>query len=174
LVLAGPWDREVDLQERVRVAVEDRGRPVLLEERDVLEPVDVLAGRRLEQVDVLDQRDVLLVREPVPCEELRVDRLDLLGLGVGEIVAAHRSTECRSAMRAVGLAASSSSALIASNRWTSERISRSVCPTVYVVPASGTRAIADASTVSAARSSGSSEWTFVFPHARASICSSMV
>ena len=35
------------------------------------------------------------------------------------------------------------------------------------MPVSGTFAIAAASTVSAARSSGSSEWMFVFPHARA-------
>jgi hypothetical protein len=42
------------------------------------------------------------------------------------------------------------------------------------VPVSGTFAIAAASTVSAARSSGSSEWMFVFPHARAIICVSSV
>ena len=87
LVLATLGDREVDLQEGVRVAVEDRRHAVLLEQRDVLEPVDVLArGRRLE-VDVLDERDVLLVREAMAGEELGVDRLDLLRLGVGELVA---------------------------------------------------------------------------------------
>ena len=42
------------------------------------------------------------------------------------------------------------------------------------VPAGGTFAIAAASTVSAQRSSGSRECTFVFPHARASICTSSV
>src|SRR5580765_2813986 len=52
LVLPALGNREVDLEERVRVAVEDRGHPVFLEERDVLEPVDVLAGGRVEQVDV--------------------------------------------------------------------------------------------------------------------------
>ena len=50
----------------------------------------------------------------------------------------------------------------------------SVTPGMYVVPASGTFAIAAASTVSAQRSSGSSEWMFVLPHARASICTSSV
>ena len=50
----------------------------------------------------------------------------------------------------------------------------SVNPGMYWVPASGTFAIAAASRVSAQRSSGSSEWMFVFPHARASICTSSV
>src|SRR3712207_7011299 len=73
-------DLEVDLQERVRVAVEDGRHAVLLEQRDVLEPVDVLAGGRSQEVDVLDERAVLLVREPLSREVLRVDRDDLLGL----------------------------------------------------------------------------------------------
>ena len=47
-------------------------------------------------------------------------------------------------------------------------------PTVCCVPASGTCAIADASAVRAARSSGSSEWTLVLPQARANIWHSMV
>src|SRR5438445_2255769 len=42
LVPAPLRDREVDLQERVRIAVEDRGDAVLGQELDVLEPVDVL------------------------------------------------------------------------------------------------------------------------------------
>ena len=42
-------------------------------------------------------------------------------------------------------------------------------PGIQSVPASGTFAIAEASTVSAHRSSGSSECTFVLPQARASI-----
>ena len=50
----------------------------------------------------------------------------------------------------------------------------SLTPGIHPVPASGTFAIAAASTVSAQRSSGSSEWTFVLPHARASICTSSV
>src|SRR4030095_15586195 len=45
LVLAALGDREVDLQEGVGVAVEDGRRTLLLEQLDVLEPVDVLAGR---------------------------------------------------------------------------------------------------------------------------------
>ena len=47
-------------------------------------------------------------------------------------------------------------------------------PTVYCVPASGTMAIAEASIVSAARSSGSSECTLVLPQARAIIWHSIV
>src|SRR4029078_5438140 len=47
-------------------------------------------------------------------------------------------------------------------------------PTVKSVPASGTCAIAEASMVSAARSSGSRLCTSVLPQARASICASMV
>ena len=80
LVLAAGGDREVDLDERVRVAVEDGGRALLLEQLDVLEPVDVRAGRGRDQVDVLDQRDVLLVGEAVAGEVLGVDPDDLLGL----------------------------------------------------------------------------------------------
>ena len=87
-------------------------------------------GSRGHEIDVLHERHVLLVREAVPREELGVERLDLLGLGVGEIVGAHASTECRSVTWAVGFAMSSSSALIARRRCTSARISRSVWPTV--------------------------------------------
>ena len=47
-------------------------------------------------------------------------------------------------------------------------------PTVYWVPAIGTCAQAEASIVSAARSSGSSEWILVLPQARANSCASMV
>src|SRR3954451_21162033 len=74
LVLPPRRDREVDLEERVRVAVEDGGHVVLDEQFDVLEPVDVLARRRRDEVDVVDERDVLLIREPVPREHLGVDR----------------------------------------------------------------------------------------------------
>ena len=42
-------------------------------------------------------------------------------------------------------------------------------PGIQLVPASGTRAIAEASIVSATRSSGSRLWTCDFPHARASV-----
>jgi hypothetical protein len=84
LVLAPLRDGEVDLQERVRVAVEDGGDTLLLEQLDVFEPVEVLAGRRREQVDVLDLGDVLLVGEPVAGEVLGVDRPDLLGLSRGQ------------------------------------------------------------------------------------------
>jgi hypothetical protein len=80
LVLAALRDREVDPQERVRVAVED-GRDALLDEEvDVLEPVDVLARRGGEQVDVLDQAHVLLVGESLAGEVLGVEALLLLGL----------------------------------------------------------------------------------------------
>jgi hypothetical protein len=47
-------------------------------------------------------------------------------------------------------------------------------PGIQDVPASGTRAIADASIVSATRSSGSRLWTCDLPHARASVCASSV
>ena len=47
-------------------------------------------------------------------------------------------------------------------------------PGTQHVPASGTRAIAAASTVSATRSSGSRLWTCDLPHARASVCVSSV
>ena len=47
-------------------------------------------------------------------------------------------------------------------------------PGIQLVPASGTRAIAAASTVSATRSSGSRLWTCDLPHARASVCVSSV
>ena len=83
LVLAPLGDVEVDADEGVRVAVEDRGRALLLEELDVLEPVDVLArGRRL-QVDVVQFGDVLLVGLALPREVLGVDVLDLFGLAAG-------------------------------------------------------------------------------------------
>src|SRR3954452_12782299 len=74
LVLAALGDREVDLEERVRVAVEDGRDAVLDEQRDVLEPVDVLARGRRDEVDVVEQRDVLLIGEPLPRENLGVDR----------------------------------------------------------------------------------------------------
>ncbi len=47
-------------------------------------------------------------------------------------------------------------------------------PGIQLVPASGTRAIAAASTVSATRSSGSRLWTCDLPQARASVCASSV
>ena len=74
--------------------------------------------------------DVLLVREALPGEELRVDRLDLLGLGVGELVAWLSSLLHRSQVGDLRRTSSSSSALIASSRLTSARISCSVWPTV--------------------------------------------
>src|SRR5688500_12290803 len=80
LVLATLGNLEVDLQERVRVAVEDGRDAVLLQELDVLEPVEVVAGRGREQVDVLDLADVLLIGEASAGEVLGVDRADLLGL----------------------------------------------------------------------------------------------
>src|SRR5215210_1936329 len=80
LVLAAGGDVEVDLQERVRVAVEDGRHPLLLEQLDVLEPVDVLARRGGLEVDLLECRDVLLVREALAGQVLGVDREDLLGL----------------------------------------------------------------------------------------------
>ncbi len=68
-------NREVDLQERVRVAVEHGRDAVLLEQLDVLEPVDVPPGVAASEVDVLDEARVLLVREAVAGEVLGVDRL---------------------------------------------------------------------------------------------------
>src|SRR3712207_8450443 len=57
-------DLEVDLQERVRIAVEDGRHAVLLEQRDVLEPVDVLAGGRRseEHTSELQSRQYLVCR----------------------------------------------------------------------------------------------------------------
>src|SRR4029079_11132101 len=52
--------------------------------------------------------------------------------------------------------------------------SRPFAPGIHSVPASGTFAIAAASTVSATRSSGSRLWTWDLPHARASVCASRV
>src|SRR2546428_4391922 len=80
LVLTTLGNREVDLQERVRVAVEDRREPVLLEQLDVLEPVDVLTRRRREKVDVVDEVDVLLVWKPSAREVLGIEPGRLLGL----------------------------------------------------------------------------------------------
>src|SRR4051812_25198554 len=60
LGLPSLWNREVDLDERVRVAIEDGGRAVFLEQLHVLEPVDVLTRRGRVEVDALDQRRVLL------------------------------------------------------------------------------------------------------------------
>jgi hypothetical protein len=73
-------NREVDADEGVGVAVEDGRDPLLFEELDVLEPVEVFAGSRREEVDVLDLGDVLLVREAPAGEILGVDLNDLLGL----------------------------------------------------------------------------------------------
>jgi hypothetical protein len=80
LVLAPLRDGEVDLEEGVRVAVEDGRDSLLLEELDVLEPVQVLARRRGGEVDVLDERDVFLVREAMAREVLGIELDDLLGL----------------------------------------------------------------------------------------------
>src|ERR687898_1672408 len=68
LVLATRGDREVDLEEGVRIAVEHRRHALLLEQLDVLEPVEVLTGGGGVEVDVLDERDVLLVWEALPRE----------------------------------------------------------------------------------------------------------
>src|SRR5437764_8543235 len=78
LVLPPFRDREVDLEERVRVAVEDRRDTVLDEQLDVLEPVDVAARRRRLEIDVLDLGHVLLIRETVPREVLGVDPIRLI------------------------------------------------------------------------------------------------
>src|SRR4051812_10135496 len=95
LVLAALGDREVDLQEGVGVAVEDGGRALLLEQLDVLQPVEVLAGGRGVEVDVRHQADVLLVGVALAGEVLGVDREDLLGL-------THRSTASWSGIRSIG------------------------------------------------------------------------
>src|SRR3982751_4002262 len=80
LVLAAGRDREVDLDEGVGVAIEDRRRALLLQQLDVLEPVDVRARRCGLEVDPLDQRGVLLVGVALAREELGVERDDLLRL----------------------------------------------------------------------------------------------
>src|SRR5437016_995484 len=80
LVLAAFRNREVDLQEGVRVTVEHGRNAVLLEELDILEPVEVRPRRRRLEVDVFDERDVLLVRKATSGEVLRVERDLLLGL----------------------------------------------------------------------------------------------
>jgi hypothetical protein len=79
LVLAPRRDVEVDLQERVGVAVEHGRHAVLDEQRDVLEPVDVLARSRRQQVHIVEERHVLLVGEAPARQVLGVDREDLLG-----------------------------------------------------------------------------------------------
>ena len=55
-----------------------------------------------------------------------------------------------------------------------DRHSLPFAPGIQSVPASGTFAIAAASTVSATRSSGSRLWTWDLPQARASVCASRV
>ena len=54
------------------------------------------------------------------------------------------------------------------------QLSLSSCPGIQSVPASGTRAMAAASTVSATRSSGSRLCTWLLPQARAMVCASSV
>src|SRR5262245_851755 len=134
-VLATLGDRKVDLDERVRVPVEDGGDAVLLEQRHVLEPVDVVSGRERQQVDVVEKRDVLLVREALAREELGVDRLDLLRLRVVDLVVmlGHlgylpATRRCSTSVGAGRWASRSSSALSARSLRTSERISFSVTP----------------------------------------------
>src|SRR6185312_9379603 len=86
-------DVEVDLQERVRVAVEHRRHPLLLEQLDILEPVDVLARRGRLEVDAVERRDVLLIREALAAQVLGVDREDLLRLARARLrLGAHRAS----------------------------------------------------------------------------------
>ena len=66
-------DVEVDLEKGVGVPVKHRRDALLLEQVDVLQPVEVPAGRQLHQVEVLDERDVLLVLEPTTGEGLGID-----------------------------------------------------------------------------------------------------
>src|SRR5262249_24447630 len=73
---------EVELEERVRVRVEDGRDAVLLQQLDVLEPVDVAARRAREEVDVGRHRAVLLVRVPSAGQVLGVDPDGLVGLAV--------------------------------------------------------------------------------------------
>src|ERR1700733_7496484 len=63
LVLVARRNREVDLQERVRVAIEHPGGALFLE-----------------QVNILDERNVLLVGEPPARQVLGVDRARVFGL----------------------------------------------------------------------------------------------
>ena len=111
LVLPSFRDREVELQERVRVAVEDCGRALFLEQLDVLQPVEVLARSGRLEVDLLDHADVLLIGVAPAREELGVDRLDLLGFlhrragghGLGPCrTVAHRSAFLGSGRRSIG------------------------------------------------------------------------
>src|SRR5207342_669229 len=103
LVLAALRDIEVDLQERARVAVEHGRLAVLLEQVDVFQPVEVLARRERVEVDVLDERTILLVREPMPGEllgvELALDR---------QMLFAHPVTPPRTGRCPPGTSASSS------------------------------------------------------------------
>src|SRR5947208_2881531 len=80
LVLPPLRDREVDLEKRVRVAVEHRGNAVLGQEPNVLEPVDVVARRRGDEVDIRDERHVLLIRKAMPGQVFRVEPGRLLRL----------------------------------------------------------------------------------------------
>src|SRR6185437_2720310 len=130
------------------------------------QPVDVLARARRQQVDVLDQAHVLLIGEAPAGQILGVDRGVLFGL-----FHAHRQSPVASRCES---RTASSSCFFSSSRRISASVSCSVTPGMYVVPASGTRAIAAASVVSAHRSSGSRLWMFVLPQARASICTSSV
>src|SRR5713226_312187 len=73
LILAPLGNLEVDLQERVRVPVEYRRHTVFLQQMDILEPVDVLAGSVGHQIQVFDQGHVVLVGKSLPGEFLGVN-----------------------------------------------------------------------------------------------------
>src|SRR5918999_518597 len=75
LVLASLGDREVDLEERVRVAVEDGGHPFLYEQLHILQPIEVRAGRGGHQIDAFELADVFLVGKTPAGELLGVDDL---------------------------------------------------------------------------------------------------
>src|SRR5918997_3804903 len=75
LVLASLRDGEVDLEEGVRVAVEDCGHPVLHEQLHILQPVEVRARRGGHQIYAFELVDVLLVGEPLARQRLGVDDL---------------------------------------------------------------------------------------------------
>ena len=61
LVLTSWRDREVDLEEAVRVAVEHGRNAVFDQQRDIFEPVEILARCGGDKVDAVDEGDVFLV-----------------------------------------------------------------------------------------------------------------
>src|SRR2546427_6659227 len=154
LVLTALGNREVDLQERVRVAVEDRREPVLLEQLDVLEPVDVLARRRCEEVDVVEEVDVLLVRKPPSGE--------VLGIEPGRLLRFVDAQSGTASSTCDGRQSTGYSRCFSSIRFISASVRSSLTPGLHSGPPSGTLAIAAASTDPGQSSSVCGDGTTVF------------